>query len=51
MAGLTYCMGIHCPVKKSCARYTAGLAATVYDGTKDRFIRQCRNEKLFVHNG
>ena len=43
-----YCMGVHCPVRNSCMRYTAGRGATMYDGTIDRFIRQCRNEKLYV---
>ena len=51
MTGRTYCSGEHCPIKNSCTRYTAGLGVAMYDGTEDRFMRQCRNERMFVHNG
>lgn len=43
-----YCMGIRCSIKYQCLRYNKGLGATMYDGTTDRFIRGCTNQKLYV---
>ena len=48
--GNTYCMGIECPVKNRCIRYTRGISATMYDGTLDNFIRKCTNQKNFIQD-
>ena len=48
--GNVYCMGIQCPVKNQCLRYTSGIGATMYDGTLDKFVRKCTNQKMFVQD-
>ena len=48
--GNVYCMGIQCPVKNQCLRYTSGIGATMYDGTLDKFVRKCTNQKKFVQD-
>ena len=45
-----WCMGIECPIKNRCIRYTKGLGATVYDGTKDRYMRRCTNQKMYMQD-
>lgn len=45
-----WCMGIECPIKNRCIRYTKGLGATVYDGTLDKYIRKCTNQKRFLQD-
>ena len=50
MNGNIYCMGIKCPIKTQCLRYTKGLGATMYDGTKDTYIRNCTNQKKFLQD-
>ncbi len=45
-----FCMGIKCPVKKTCLRYTKGVLALMYDGTKDKFIRSCTNQKRYLQD-
>ena len=47
-----YCWGVHCPVRMSCARYKAGENLPSYQipAIAHKFMRHCRNEKLFVHN-
>lgn len=46
-----FCKGIECPVKKTCVRYTKGLVAAMYDGTEDRYIRRCTNQKKYMQDG
>ena len=46
-----FCMGVKCPIKKQCLRYTKGLVATESDGTKDKFIRSCTNQKKYLQDG
>jgi hypothetical protein len=46
-----FCMGIKCPVKNTCLRYTKGLMATMYDGTEERYIRRCTNQKKYMQDG
>lgn len=48
--GDVYCMGIQCPVKNRCIRYTRGISATVCDGTLDKFVRKCTNQKKFIQD-
>lgn len=48
--GNVYCMGIQCPVKNQCLRYTSGIVATMHDGTLDKFVRKCTNQKKFVQD-
>ena len=48
--GNVYCMGIECPVKNQCIRYTSGIDATVCDGTLDKFVRKCTNQKKFIQD-
>ena len=43
-------MGIECPIKNRCIRYTKGLGATVYDGTKDKYMRRCTNQKMYMQD-
>ena len=45
-----WCMGIECPIKNRCIRYTKGLEVMVYDGTKDRYMRHCTNQKKYVQD-
>lgn len=45
MNGNTYCMGIECPVRNRCLRYTSGIDAKINDGTLDKFERKCTNQK------
>lgn len=46
----TYCMGIECPVRNSCLRYTSGIDAKINDGTLDKFVRKCTNQKKFIRD-
>ena len=46
----TYCMGVECPVKNGCLRYTKGLGATMHEWTDDRFVRRCTNQRLYVQD-
>lgn len=48
--GNVYCMGIQCPIRNRCLRYTRGIGATMYDGTLDKFVRKCINQKMFVQD-
>lgn len=48
--GKVYCIGMQCPVKNTCQRYTKGIDATMYDGTTDRYIRRCTNQKKYVQD-
>ena len=48
--GNIYCMGIKCPIKTQCLRYTKGLGATMYDGTEDKYMRNCTSQKKFVQD-
>lgn len=48
--GNVYCMGIECPVKNQCIRYTSGIDSTVCDGTLDKFVRKCTNQKKFIQD-
>lgn len=48
--GNVYCMGIQCPVKNQCLRYTSGIGATMHDGTLDKFVRKCTNQKKFLQD-
>jgi len=41
----TYCIGIQCPVKRQCLRYTKRVAAGHYG-----FIRKCTNQRLYVQD-
>lgn len=50
MKGNVYCMGIQCSVKNQCLRYTSGVGAAMYDGTLDRFVRKCTNQKKFLQD-
>ena len=43
-----YCMGVECPVRKQCQRYTDGIELTVSDGVMATFHRKCTNQKAFV---
>jgi len=43
-------MGVHCSIKNQCLRYTKGLGVTMYDGTNDRFVRKCTNQKMYVQD-
>lgn len=45
-----YCMGVQCPVKKQCLRYTQGKVAMVTDGTTDAYLRKCTNQKKFIQD-
>lgn len=45
-----FCMGSRCPIKKQCLRYTNGLIATESDGTKDKYVRNCANQKMFLQD-
>ncbi len=45
-----YCMGFQCSIRNQCLRYNGGLCATLYDGTKDTFIRKCTNQRLYVQD-
>lgn len=45
-----YCMGIKCPIKKQCLRYTKGLVVTEGDGTKDKYVRNCTNQRKFLQD-
>lgn len=46
--GNIYCMGIQCAVKNQCSKYIDGIGATVYDGTNDKYIRKCTNQKHYI---
>ena len=48
--GNVYCMGIQCPVKNQCLRYTSGIGATMRDGTLDKFVRKCTNQKMYMQD-
>lgn len=48
--GNVYCMGIQCPIKTQCLRYTKGLVATESDGTKDKYMRNCTSQKKYVQD-
>jgi hypothetical protein len=48
--GKTYCMGVECSVRNQCLRYTDGIGATMYDGTLDKYIRKCTNQKRFMQD-
>lgn len=43
-----YCMGIRCSIRYQCLRYNKGLLATIQDGTMDKFLRNCTNQKLYL---
>ena len=43
-------MGIQCSVKNQCLRYTSGIGATMCDGTLDKFVRKCTNQKKFLQD-
>ena len=45
-----YCMGVQCPIKKQCLRYTQGKVAMVTDGTTDAYLRKCTNQKKFIQD-
>lgn len=45
--GKTFCKGEHCPVSRQCLRYTQGLGATIYEGSEDKFINSCTNQRKF----
>ena len=45
-----YCIGIQCPVKCQCKRYTHGVRLQVNDGTTARFMRKCTNQKQFIQD-
>ena len=45
-----YCLGVCCPIKTTCLRFTNGVKLLVDDGTKDKFIRKCTNQKLFIQD-
>jgi len=45
-----YCMGIHCPIKNQCLRYTRGVEAVITDGTTAKFFRRCTNQKKFIQD-
>ena len=44
----TLCRGEHCPVRKQCTRYTAGLDEK-RNGSDDRYILQCRSQRMFTN--
>jgi hypothetical protein len=48
--GNVYCMGINCPIRTQCLRYTKGLGATMYDGIKDKYIQSCTNQRKYVQD-
>jgi hypothetical protein len=43
-------MGIRCPIKTQCLRYTKGLSVTIHDGTEDKYMRNCTNQKMFLQD-
>ena len=43
-----FCRGEHCPVRKQCTRYTAGLDEK-RNGSDDRYILQCRSQRMFTN--
>lgn len=43
-----YCMGVECPVRMQCRRYTEGVELMVTDGVRDVFHRKCTSQKAFV---
>jgi len=43
-------MGVECSVRNQCLRYTDGIGATMYDGTLDKYIRKCTNQKRFMQD-
>jgi hypothetical protein len=43
-------MGIHCPIKNQCLRYTRGVEAVITDGTTAKFFRRCTNQKKFIQD-
>lgn len=45
-----YCIGVHCSVRNTCLRYTAGRVADIDDGTHDKFIRSCTNQKKYLQD-
>lgn len=45
--GKTFCKGEHCPVRRQCLRYTQGLGDTIYEGSEDKFINSCTNQRKF----
>lgn len=45
-----FCLGIECPIRSTCLRYSHGLVVMENDGTTDRFIRKCTNQKKFVQD-
>ena len=47
-SGFWYCMGVECPVRRQCRRYTEGVELEVTDGVRDVFHRKCTSQKEFV---
>jgi hypothetical protein len=47
-AGFWYCMGVECPVRRQCRRYTEGVELEVTDGVREVFNRKCTSQKAFV---
>jgi len=43
-------MGVECSVRNQCLCYTDGIGATIYDGTLDKYIRKCTNQKRFMQD-
>jgi hypothetical protein len=41
-----FCMGVQCPVKKQCLRYTKRIDTAGHCG----FIRKCTNQRLYVQD-
>lgn len=46
----TFCIGVACPVKWTCQRYTKGIELVVTDGTLVKYIRYCTNQKKYVQD-
>lgn len=47
-SGFWYCMGVECPVRRQCRRYTEGVELEVTDGVLEVFHRKCTSQKAFV---
>lgn len=48
-SGFWYCMGVECPVRRQCRRYTEGIELMVTDGVSEVvFQRKCISQKAFV---
>ena len=45
-----YCMGVQCPIKTQCLRYTDGIKDIIEDGTTVKFFRKCTNQKKFLQD-